>query len=854
MPAEGAAGDRIEPSPPPPRNGTLAALRALRAAASSYLGRKYYLFGVRVRFRARFTRYDFCQAMDVMALFAARGFKARGIPVLLDVNEIPDPFERQGRHFIATPIAAKRHLAAAFARDMRAAAAIIATSDSMAEFVAERFGRDATAIRNARPPLAEAPSPAIRADVAAGPETRILIYPCTAAPHLGVETSIELLRRLPARYVLVFVGRFDTIAYRETIERLIRRLGLLTRVHLKGELPDADYLSYLAGADLGLVPLNFAFRNQRVVLPWRVIDLMAAGVPILASPSDEIRRIARDGDIGEIAASDRVEDLVAALGRFEAASPTRHAAVRRDLLAMAQRFSPPRQRARYRRVIEGLAPKRVGRAAFVTNLALRHNRRLIEFIDQLCGLGWRVDLYCVRAPSPSLFRAPDRVRFIARSDRLVPAWLTEAWRAARRRVASGSAAAPFYRLGDMLVGIWFGGRQLRRARGFARAIRGERRRRGPWDIVIATDIFALAAGLAAGRTGALLVYDAIEIPDLRQRTSRYLRCIPGPLRLPFRLWERAYLARAGLVFATSHALARYLRRRYRALPWGAVIAVRNGAEFGRAEILAGRRPPSLRRLLGLPEGDCLLVSPCGISAETGALVAVRMLRFLPADHVLLFIGRFSHGQAEAEIKDILRRQGTAHRCFFLGEVEYRLYLSYLAQCDIGLVLFDPAIANLRLAAPNRFFDLVAMEVPIVATAIEEVAPILRRAGTGIIVAERRPAAVARAVLELRRRLGIAGGGRLDPRARTRLRRLARFHQGDRERAGFVTALAAKGPLEGKRVALMTLRNAGSNRRFRRLGAALVEAGAALDAFDTDIGATAATPGPCAPWLTTIRLP
>ena len=44
-----------------------------------------------------------------------------------------------------------------------------------------------------------------------------------------------------------------------------------------------------------------------------------------------------------------------------------------------------------------------------------------------------------------------------------------------------------------------------------------------------------------------------------------------------------------------------------------------------------------------------------------------------------------------------------------------------------------------------------------------------------------------------------------------------------------------GDLAGKRVALMTLRSAFSNRRFRRIAEALQEAGASVAGFDTDIG-------------------
>ncbi len=479
MPAELAAELPARPS----RIRRLAAALANAAALMCYLGVKYYLFGVRVRLRARFTRYDFCHAMDAMSLFAARGLAARGVPVLLDVNEIPDPFERQGAHFTAASPAVKRHLARAFARDLPAARAIVATGDAMADFVAERFGRKAAAIPNARAPLAAPASAAIRADAGGGADARVIVYPCTAAPHLGVETAIEMLRLLPDNFRLVFVGRFVTPAYRETVERLIRRHGLERRVVLKGELPDSEYLPYLAGADIGLVPLSFAYRNQQVVLPWRVIDLAAAAVPMVASPSDALRRLARTGDIGELAADTGAEALAAAVRRLAAAARERVAAIKRDLAAVAGDFSPARQAARYRAVLASLARPRAGRAAFVANLALRNPRRLISFIDQACELGWRVDLYCVRPPDRALFRHPDRVRLIAASDRIAPRWLRAIWRPPRLDLAK-----PF-------AGIWHGIRQLRRVRRFARAVQAETVRRGPWDIVIAADIFAVAAGI-----------------------------------------------------------------------------------------------------------------------------------------------------------------------------------------------------------------------------------------------------------------------------------------------------------------------------------------------------------------------
>jgi len=811
--------------------------RAWRRIATSYLALKYHLFAWRVRVRTRFRHYDFCHAVDILSLGAAAALARRGVPVLYDANEIPDPFERQGRHFVAADPAVKEHLARAVAHDLPQARCIIAVSGAMADFVAQRFGRAATAIPNMRAPLDRPASDAIRRDVGAGPGTRIIVYPCTAAPHLGVETAIEALARLPGHFRLVFVGRFVTQAYRAETERLIRFLGLADRVLLKGELPDADYLRYIAGADLGLVPLGFDFRNQHLVLPWRVADLAAAQVPMVATPSEEILRLGRDVDLGEIAKGTDAASIADAISALANTPPARIAAIKRDLRRLAETYSPGRRDVAYRATLASLGVTGPGRAAFLFNVAMRDNRRAIGFIDALCDAGWRVDLYVVSGPDPALFQHPARVRIIKVRDRLASlAWLAKVGEWAAR---ISTQWPPLAAIGDALVGTRFGLKQIFRTRRYASLVAAAVKTR-PFDIVIATDIFACAAG--ARFATPFRVFDATEIPDLKQRSARFLRRIPRWLGLVLRRDEWCFVHGAGLVFAPSQALTAYLRRRYRHLPSASIRAIRNAAPTIETD-----ETDSLRRCLGIPAGDTMIISPCGISRETGALAAIRALRLLPPDHVLVFIGRFSDPAFAAEAKRVAAVERQAHRVFFTGPFEPARYRAYLAEADLGLVLFDPAIGNLRLAAPNRFFDLVAAEVPVVTTRIADVAAMVERTGGGIVVESLRPAAIA----AIAAAIAALHDHRGDPSLDAALARLARFHTWEKERAHLIELLVARsGPLEGRRVALLTLRNAGSNRRFRLIGEALAGAGAEVHGFDTRIGASAA-PLARPRWLTTL---
>jgi glycosyltransferase involved in cell wall biosynthesis len=821
---------------------------------TSSLGLKYFLFGVRVRFRTWFRHYDFCQIMDVMSLSAAPGLARRAIPLILDINEIPELFERQGSHFVAAAPRVKEFLNRAIERDMRPIDSIMTTSGAMSDFVAERFGRQAIAVRNARLPVNRDARSSIRLDAGAGAGDTVIVYPCTAAPHLGVETSIEVLGQLPQSYRLVFVGRFLSPAYEQQIARLTRLRGLTERVHCQGPLSNDAYLSYIAGADIGLVPLSFHYRNQRLVLPWRIVDLAAAAVPIVATANEEVLRLKRDYDLGEIAETTDADGIARALLCLARATPARIAAIRGDLALMSDRFSPATRRAQYAALLEGTGRKRTGRALFICNIALRANQRIIAFVDQACELGYEVDLLCVRPPEHQFLKYPDKVRPVTVSDRLIPSGrLARRWPTLRRldRIVPGAKAILW--IGNWFAGLWFGGKQIRRAIAFAKAIRRSQPTDETWDVVLAADVFALAAGLGLAKPASFLIFDATEIPEFRHRTSRFIRGIPALLRLPFRIWENAYVARAKLILTPSHALAFYLERRYKAKSRAEICPVANASPRTRLQILTKAAGPSLRVRLGLPDSDIVMVSPCGISAETGALVAIRTLRFLPENHVLVFIGRFSSAAAEAEVRAVLKIERKEHRCFFLGELEYELYLRCLADCDIGLILFDMRIANLRLAAPNRLFDLIAMEVPIVSSRLREIERMEARFSIGTIVKEIRPALVAKAVLDLRRRVCGADGRLPSDAAREQLHRMAEMFSWSRERASLIDALTANlGTLQGKRVAMLTLRSASSNRRFVQIGKALEDAGVGLRAFDTSIGAVSTWDGR-PEWLTTIPL-
>jgi glycosyltransferase involved in cell wall biosynthesis len=105
--------------------------------------------------------------------------------------------------------------------------------------------------------------------------------------HQGVHTLLHavprILRDLPTtRFLLVGDG-----VMRPTWETLARRLALPRAVHFTGQIPYRDLPGYLQAMDLLVAPRGEAS-------PFKILDALSAGRPVIASDLPSIRHLAQE--------------------------------------------------------------------------------------------------------------------------------------------------------------------------------------------------------------------------------------------------------------------------------------------------------------------------------------------------------------------------------------------------------------------------------------------------------------------------------------------------------------------------------------------------------------------------------
>jgi glycosyltransferase involved in cell wall biosynthesis len=233
---------------------------------------------------------------------AARGNRPRGdarrtAPVVLDVHE-DLAASLVDRTWIPSPL---RPAVAACARGVEHLAERRLHLLLAEEAYAERFRTTHPVVRNL-PPLPPPPPP---------PGDDRVLYVGRLSAGRGVRELLALARRLGTDGPRVeLVGQADADVR-----------GELEAAHDRGEvlwhgwLPNDEALALLPGALAGLSLLH-DLPNYRVSLPTKVVEYLAAGLPVVTTPLPAAARLVEEADAGVVAGFGDVDEVAAALRRW----------------------------------------------------------------------------------------------------------------------------------------------------------------------------------------------------------------------------------------------------------------------------------------------------------------------------------------------------------------------------------------------------------------------------------------------------------------------------------------------------------------------------------------------------------
>lgn len=248
---------------------------------------------LRVARRARADVYHFHDP-ELLPLGVLLG-RLTGAPVMYDAHEYYRD-EIATRPWIPRPL---RRIAALAVHEVeswaaRRLAAVVTVNEHMAESFRARGARRAVAIHN-YPPLAYFPPPAERAG-----QGSVVVYAGLLNEERGLSTVWEagqaLRQRVPEAEVRL-IGRVDWSAAPDAVPREGGRWRSEAGVRLIGTIPAREVPAALAEANVGWVPFQPTPNNTRA-LPLKLLEYMAAGLPVVASDFGFMAAIVREARCG----------------------------------------------------------------------------------------------------------------------------------------------------------------------------------------------------------------------------------------------------------------------------------------------------------------------------------------------------------------------------------------------------------------------------------------------------------------------------------------------------------------------------------------------------------------------------
>jgi len=156
-------------------------------------------------------------------------------------------------------------------------------------------------------------------------------------------------------------------------------------------------------------------------------------------------------------------------------------------------------------------------------------------------------------------------------------------------------------------------------------------------------------------------------------------------------------------------------------------------------------PHEIRKQLKLPtDKKIIILQGAGINIQRGAEEAVEAMKYLP-QCVLLIVGS---GDIISELKNQVREMQIVDQVIFVDKQPLSILRKYTHSADIGLSLDKDTNLNYRFSLPNKIFDYIQAEIPILASNLPEVKNVIFTYAVGRISENHDPEKIASLLNEM----------------------------------------------------------------------------------------------------------
>jgi len=116
------------------------------------------------------------------------------------------------------------------------------------------------------------------------------------------------------------------------------------------------------------------------------------------------------------------------------------------------------------------------------------------------------------------------------------------------------------------------------------------------------------------------------------------------------------------------------------------------------------------------------------------------------DNVALII--IGYGKVTDELIQFAKDELLENRVHFLGRIPHEELPNYTKLAHIGMVLEEPLGLSFEFSLPNKLFDYMHAELPIICGNLPEIKRVVKAYKVGVVVEDYAPETIAKAIKEL----------------------------------------------------------------------------------------------------------
>jgi glycosyltransferase involved in cell wall biosynthesis len=137
----------------------------------------------------------------------------------------------------------------------------------------------------------------------------------------------------------------------------------------------------------------------------------------------------------------------------------------------------------------------------------------------------------------------------------------------------------------------------------------------------------------------------------------------------------------------------------------------------------------------------IILQGAGINVDRGAEEAVEAMKQIEGA-ILIILG---NGDVVPHLKQYVEKEDLSKKVYFLPRKSYDEMLNFTHVADLGLSLDKPINPNYEMSLPNKVFDYLQAETPILASPVKEIVALLKDYSFGEVISAVTSNEIAQAV-------------------------------------------------------------------------------------------------------------